>query len=794
MELRDFRYAFRSLKKSPGFVAVAVLSLGLGLGLVTTMFALLDAVKNPYVPYRDPERLYNVSWRWHPRLRIDPFDVYSQVRDHTHSFEALLPVAASFRPLLEVGGESQEVNAAQVSGRFFAVLGLRPRLGRMLTDADAGHGVAVVSDALWRTAFSGRRTLEGASVTLARRDYAVVGVMPRGMDFPYGASVWTPMSDAAERTGAGIGNFSALVKLKPGVSQAQADTELAALARQLTVRYNAAGAPFYIVLLPVRDNPMRLGDIHYAMLGASLAVLLIACANLANLMLARGVAKRREVALRLAIGASRSAVVWQMFAESAILTAAGAAVGVAAGLWGMRILASSMPRDNWWLGLVLPQLSWRVFALSALAAGGAAIVFGLIPAARVANAVSLDEPLKDGAGTTARLRHGTSALAVSEVALALALLMGAGLLLKVVHRLSTYDYNFPARQLLLGWVWSPAFDSSTTPQRLQFQLSVVAAARSVSGVADAAATSYGQTLGGAVTAELTADSTRILSTSAYSVVTPTFLRAMGLPVLQGRDFEDGDLAGDGAVVLNAAAAAFLYPRQDAVGRMLKLGGPGSNAPWVRIVGICRTALLLTDPGDLSSGRGGPEIYVVRAASVGRRTNLVVRVAGDSRKVAVAITRRLRAFAPGGYAGASPYLYSYDAVLSSRTFLAELFVTMGTFALILAAVGIYGVLAYAVNRRLREFAVRVALGAQRSDLLKAVLHDGVVMALAGTGLGAFIALWSAFLLENFLEDVYPTDVVTLVLAESVIIAVTVAASLAPAFRAMRADPVEILRAT
>ena len=794
MTVRDFRYALRSLKKSPGFVAVAVLSLGLGLGLVTTMFALLDAVKNPYVPYRDPERLYDVAWRWHPRLRIDAFDVYTQVRDHTHSFEALLPVAASFRPTLEVGGESQEASAAQVSGRFFSVLGVRPRLGRMLTDADAGRGVAVVSDALWRTAFSGRRTLDGAVITLARRVYAVVGVMPRGMGFPYGASVWTPMSDEAERTGAGIGNFSALVKLKPGVSEAQADTELAALARQLTVRYNAAGAPFYIILLPVRDDPMHLGDIHFAMLGASLAVLLIACANLANLMLARGLAKRREVALRLAIGASRSAVVWQMFAESAILTTAGAAVGVAASLWGVQILSGSLPRETWWLGLVQPQLSWRVFALSLGAAAAAAIVFGLIPALRVANAVSLDEPLKDGAGTTARVRHGYSGLAVSEVALALALLMGAGLLMKVVHRLSTYDYNFPARQLLRGWVWSPAFDSSAAPQRLQFQLSAVAAIKSVSGVADAAATSYALAPGGAVTAELTADSTRTLSTRVFAVVTPSFLRAMGLPVLKGRDFEDGDLTGDGAVVLNAAAAAFLYPRQEAVGRMLKLGGPASKAPWVRIVGVCRTALLLTDPGDLTSGRGEPETYVVRAASVGARTSLIIRVAGDSRKVAVTVTRRLRAFAPGAIAGANPYLWTYDAVLSSRTFLADLFVTMGSFALILAAVGIYGVLAYAVNRRLREFAVRVALGAQRSDLLKAILHDGVVMALAGTGLGAFIALWSAFLLENFLEDVYPTDVTTLVLAECVIIAVTVAASLAPALRAMRADPIEILRAT
>jgi putative ABC transport system permease protein len=794
MELRDFRYALRSLRKSPGFVAVAVLSLGLGLGLVTTMFALLDAVKNPYVPYRDPERLYQVSWRWHPRLRIDASDVFAQVRDRTHSFEAVLPVVGFLRATLDEGGQQREVNAAQVPGRFFPVLGVRPRLGRTLTDADDGRTVAVVSDELWRRVFPGRRSLQGASITMAQLSYAVVGVMPRGMSFPFYASVWVPMSDEAARTGTGLRNFSALVKLKPGVSRAQADTDLAALARQLTVRYHAAGAPFYLVLLSVPDDPMHLADVHYAMLGASLAVLLIACANLANLMLARGLAKRRDIALRLAVGADRSAVVWQMFAEGAVLAVAGAALGAVLSLWGAAFLANRVPQEVWFIGIVRPQLSWRVFALSALAAAGAAAVFGLVPAIRVANAVGLDEPLKDGAGTTGRVRHRYSALAIAEVALALALLMGAGLLLREVHRLANYDYNFPARRELQAWVWDRDLDSANAQERLRFQLSVAAAVKSVNGVEDVAAASFALAPGGALTAELTGDSTRVLSIQVYSVVTPGYLRVLGLPVLEGRDFADGDLAGDGAVILNAAAAAQLYPRQEAVGRMLKLGGPAKQAPWVRIVGVCRTAMLLLDAGDLTSGRGIPAVYVVRTASVGAGTRLVVRTAGEPAKLEVAVSSRLRAFVPQGGYSVTPYLDNLDAEMRSRVFLAQLFSSIGAFALVLAAVGVYGVLAYAVNRRLREFAVRVALGAQRTDLLKTVLHDGLVMTLAGTGLGAFVALWSSYLLQNFLVDIRPTDPVTLVLAEAVLIAVTIVACLAPAFRAMRADPIEILRAT
>ena len=792
LELRDFRYALRSLKKSPGFAAVAVLSLGLGLGLVTTMFALLDAVTNPYVPYRDADRLFEVEWRWHPRLKLDQTDVYAQIRDRTRSFEAILPVAGWLRASLVEGGQRREVNAAQVPGRFFPVLGVRPWLGRALTDADDGRSVAAVSDEVWRRGFAARRSLAGASITMGDTVYAVVGVMPRGMSFPFNASVWVPMSAEAARTGVGLGNFSALVKVKPGVSRAQADTDLAALARQLTVRYHAAGAPFYLVLRPVRGDPMGLGDVHYAMLGASLAVLLIACANLANLMLARGLSKRREVALRLAVGASRAAVVWQMFAESAVLAMAGAALGAVLSVWGSGILANRVPEDVWFLGIVRPQLSWRVFALSALAAAGAATVFGLVPAIRVANAVGLEEPLKDGAGTTGRVRRRYSALAVAEVALALTLLMGAGLLLREVRRLAAFEYNFPARRLLQGWVWDRGLDSADTQRRLQYQLAVAAAVRSVDGVVDVAAATDAMAAGGAVSAELTGDSTRVLTRQMYTVVTPGYLRVMGLPILEGRDFAEGDLVGDGAVILNAAAAARLYPHQPAVGHMLKLGAPAKSAPWVRIVGVCRTATLAGPDAPVVSG--GPDLYVVRAANVGIGTRLLVRTVGDPAKLQLAVVDRLRTLTPRGGYYLAPYLYDRAEALSSRGFLAQLFASMGVFALILAAVGIYGVLAYAVSRRQREFAVRIALGAQRADVLKSVLYDGLVMTLAGTGLGAFLALRASTLLEGALEITRPTDPVALIVAEAVLLAVTVAACLAPALRAMRADPIEILRAT
>jgi len=793
MELRDFRYAFRSLRKSPGFVAVAVLSLGLGLGLVTTMVAVLDAVTHPYVAFRDPERLYDVRYWVSARdQRFSPAWVVTALRERTRAFEAILPYGAA---QLSLGSEGaidssagSDVVAARVPPQLFAVLGVKPSRGRALEDGDVGRGTVVVSDAFWRRRFPGRAALQGATVALGDRRYTVVGVMPSGMTFPWNASVWLPLPGSIDQ----LPNDAAsvMVKLRRGVTREGAQAELAAVAAYLTHTYHMEGAPFAFYLSPLRDDPMRLTDIHVAMLGAALAVLLIACANLANLGLARGLAKRREVALRMAIGASRAAVVRQMFAECAVITVAGAVLGGALSLWGVAILRGHIPQQLWWLGIVRPRLSWRVFALAALAAAAAALLAGLIPAIRVAQAVSLDEPLKDGAGTTARTRQRYSALVVSEVALALVLLMGAGLLLKVVQRLSSYEFNFAARQLLRAGIFlpkAPAYDL------LGRELEAVAKLRTVPGVVDAAALTGARAPGGAVTAEMSGDSTGLLNILSYSIVTPGYLRTMGLPVLEGRDFEDGDLAGDGAVILNSTAAARLYPRQDAVGRMLKLGAPATSAPWLRIVGVCRTL----QEGRPGSAEFGPDVYVVvRPDSTKRLAALFIRTVREDPRTEAAVVANLKTLPQGIGRWVYHYLAWWEAELESHGFLARLFVMMGSFALLLAAVGIYGVLAYTVNRRLREFAVRLAVGAERRDVFRLVMHDGMVMALAGTGLGAFVAFWGAGLLSTLLEDqhVLPTDVLTLISAEVLLIAVASAATLAPALRAMRADPIEILRAT
>ena len=448
--MHTLRYAWRSLARSKGFVAVAILALGLGLGLSTTMFAVLDAIVNPYVPYKDPRTLFTVSWRYSPRdTRVEPGILYGTVRDQVRGLVAIVPISTVNLALDANNGG--EVYAARIRPSFFAVTGVRPRLGRGFVESD-GDDVVVLSDGLWRRLFGRRSSLAGATVSMGGRVYSVIGVMPRGLIVPSYATAWIPL---AVNASPGL-ILTPLARLRPGVSPAQARAELQAIAAVLTTQYASREHPISLSLNPVRMQRQELHDINKAMVGAALSVLFIACLNLAHLMLARGLAKRRELALRMALGASRAAVVRQMFAECVMITAGGAALGALGAVWGCDLLINRATPWVSWIGLVQPQLSWRVFALSAVAATASSVLFGLIPALRVAFTVSLDEPLKDGAGTTGRSRHRFSPLVIVEVALALVLMMGGGLLLRAVQQMRSVQYTFDDQHLLLSYVGSRA--------------------------------------------------------------------------------------------------------------------------------------------------------------------------------------------------------------------------------------------------------------------------------------------------------------------------------------------------
>lgn len=798
------RYAFRSLSRSPGFVAVAILALGLGLGLATTMFGIMDAVVHPYLPYRDPGELVNLSWRLPRRATVSGADVLQAMR-RIDAIAVVVPLAYETQPL-EMGERSAEIGVARVTPEYFATMGVRPRLGRVLAESDAPE-TAVLSQGLWRKLYGLRRSVAGATIRLGDITYRVAGVLPEGATHPLGAQAWTPLPPDWQLRGQAF----ALARLKPGINDGTIATQLVALAKQLSDRLldtaTAREGRIAFNVTRVQQTGEELSDIHFAMVGASVVVLLIACANLAHLMLARGFAKRRELAVRMAIGAGRGTIVRQMFTECAIITACGAALGALVALWGADVIANRMPADVAWVGLVRPHLSWRVFATGAAAAITAAIVFGLVPAVGVALDVSLDEPLKDGAGTTAKQRHRYSPLVIFEVAIALVLVMAGSLLIRSVREAQRHQLGFRTEELMSGLVYVNrcALDSTLTLCRIQHgrwgahgmhttHEEILTALRSAPGVADVAFESQGVPKGGLVTAEQTGDSTRTVFFQYYRVVSPSYLRTVGLPVLRGRDFEPGDLARPGgAAIIDPVLALQLYPHDDPVGHMVKLGSPSSTAPWVPIIGVARNPSVL-DPA--SDAPPAPAIWV--AAPPVKNSfmfeQVVIRaLPGHVARAGVALKRAMTGV-PGVYnIRVEPHAATQNAVLHSRRFLSSVFVTLGLVALALAGLGLYGVLAFAVGQRMREFAIRLALGAASRDVGRMVAHDAAVMILAGTGIGAFISLAATRYIDAVLSGVYRTDAVSLVIAELLLFLVGSAAAFAPARRAVSANPLDIIRA-
>ncbi len=783
--LADLRTAFRSLARSPGFVLVAVVALGLGLGLSTTMFAVLDAIVHPASPYKDPDRLYTLAFWYGPRATLTRDDLYRVVREQARSFDAIVPRGGQTATLAS-GGEESDIYVQTVPPRWFAVTGVAPELGRAFAASD-GDGVAVLSRWLWKRLYGQRTSLAGARVTFSDRTYAVVGVMSREGSPVNGPAAWLPMPVEGELARMG---WSSLVHLKPGVTADQARAELKTLSDALTASRHSPDYPYALLLEPVRQRQEELSDIHKAMVGAALVVLLIACVNLAHLMLARGMAKRRELAVRMALGAPRAAVIRLMLMECGLITLGGGVLGVLATVWGRGVLETAMPPEVAWVGILQPQLSWRVFALSAVAAVLSAALFGLVPALRVAYAVELTEPLKDAGTTTARTRQRYSPLVISEVALALVLLMGGGLLLRTVAQLRRETAGLNIQTLLSAWVGGKAA-SEQTRSAVEWD-QAVAAVRAVPGVALVASEQTRPVAGLAMSPEQSEDTSRLLLMHEVPVVSSDYMRAMGLPILRGRNFEPGDAAGNGAAILNAVAAERLYPRQNPVGRMIKLGAARKDAPWVTIVGVARSEIESRFGVEILRQ---PQVWVSRRDTVTRRTFglLVIRTVRRDPRVVAQVRRQLRTVPSVGFAQVYSYARARDAEIASRAFLADVFVGMGAIALALAALGLYGVLSYAVTQRMREYGVRLALGAQPRALFRSVFHDAAVMVLAGIGVGAFFALAAARLLDSVLVAVLPSDVVSLAAAEAVLFIAGFLAALGPARRAARSDPLEILRA-
>jgi predicted permease len=790
MLLRDLTYGLRSLRQSPTFVATAVLTLGLALGLTTTMFGILDAVVHPYVPFRDPDGLYSVG----QHLRRVPggptsADGFALLRTGTRSFAAIAGTSYRISTIQGPNGASTGI-VGLVSDDLFEVLGVRPYLGRLFRaggDPEDARG-AVVSYEIWRRMFAGRRSLEGAVVSFDDRTAPVIGVLPPGVHYAFGSDVW--LAAGGRFSEPELGRITAVVRLKPGVTPDAARAELEGLAERLN-RERGPGVGFSYRLRQVSFDPQNLRDFHFAMAGAALVVLLIACANLANLMLVRASAKRREIALRMALGATRGAVARQVLAESAIVAAAGGAVGLLVAIWTMGVAVKQMPQELSFVGILQPHLSWRVYAFAVLAAAATVVLFGLLPALRASD-VDVSEPLKGGAAATTERMRRYSFVVMGEVALAMTLLMGAGLLARAAQRVGEFDFGYDPRSLLTAKVFRPQAGIGGYDDATRIHDEILERARRIPGVRAAATIAAESPEGNVVTSELAEGGGHETVMRAYRVVSPDVLRTFGIAVVAGRDFLEGDRSSRGVVIVDEAAARRLWPGSDPVGRMIKLGRSRSSRPWLPVIGVAKSAWLgfPYEPYEQHQGT----IYVVRADGA-RHPQVVVQATGHVGTTSMALSRAVVASLPRTHSVVvEPWLADYEASLVARRFIAGLFAFLAAVALVLSSVGLYGVLAYAVSRRTRELGVRLALGARPRDVVRMVAHDGAVMVLAGIGVGAFVAMAAGTLLDFWLWDLHPADAVSLVAAEVVMGAASLAACLSPVARAARADPCEILRAS
>jgi predicted permease len=798
--------AARAMRRNPGFFLIAVSSLAIALGLSTTVFAHIDSLTHPYVPVRDADRLYTV---WITGDGAIPAtqptgDEIAQLVARVPSFEGVA-MGVEVGGSVSVGDFGGDSRGNAIPPEYFQVLGAAPRMGRLFSPSETQEsGVVIVSDVTWKFLFDNRPEIGNAVLTFEGKPYKVVGVMPEGLERIMGTEFWLPRPLHYAR----FTWYTA--RLMRGATVEHARADLKAITNRLTAEYGTGRQPFGAMIRSAKPDPLRLQEYHGAMIGAAASILVIACLNVAALMLARGVVKRRDQALRLSLGATRADLLTTVAAEVTVLALAGGIAGVLLANWTMHLLNGAVLLDAGWIigSGMAPRWNVRVFA-EAFAAMTAAVAIAASLPAWYSSRIAPSEPLKESSGTiTCRAGSRFKALVIAEVALSMVLLIGSSLIAKATRNVANYDFGYDARPLLLASanigikadslvskVDSNNADRKNRPLVTATQYNTaVERVRGIKGVLSAAAVTYGipdKNL--MVSDQVASRGASPLNLRRYMNVGDDFMKTLGIPIVEGRDFVAGDRPGRGAVILDQLAAKQLFPRGGAVGQMVKLGDAMSNQPWIPVVGVARTARLsFPIEAELEPD---PAVFVSMPVGSSFTSSIIIRPASGAKGVALAVQHALKdQLPPRSFVWTSHWLRSYERALNARQFAAKVFVGLGAASLLLAAAGLFSVLSYTVGQRMREFAVRVALGADRREVMKLVMRDGVVMALGGTAIGALFGMWAGFLLNSFLWGVYPADVQALVVAEAILFAVTMASCVAPALRATRADPLEILRAT
>lgn len=803
--LQDVRYGFRMLLKSPAFTAVAVLTLALGIGANTTIFTVVNAVLLRQMPFSEPGRLMAV-YHSYPSINlvhasVDPasWDYY---RHNVKSFESMTAYSG-FRAPQNLTGvrDPQRVRTVAATGDYFKVLGVAPMLGRTFTAQDdyPGSRQVVLGYGLWKERFASDPNILNKEISLDGMNYTVVGVMPKGFEFPQKAELWVPIGLTADQMKPGGAEFMEMIgRLRPGVSPETAVAEFAKLTQELRRLRPGDDDGFEVRTEPLQQ--LIVGDFRkplWVLLGAVTLVLLIACVNIANLLLARATIRQRELSIRAALGASRARIISQLLTEGVLLSLAGGLLGLGFAYWGVDILLSLVPMELPSYVHVTLDTKVLLFTLAISIVSG--LLFGIVPALHVTGG-GLNESLKEGGRTNAPGRHRSRrALVVSEIALAMILLVGAGLMIKSFVRILQADPGFNPQHTLTA-------DISLPDVKYKDQPAMKAAFRDIAARLE---TMPGVTAAGLIsTPPLNTGWTNTFFLRGHSEIkpephgyiglaTPGYASAMQIPLKRGRFIQDSDSADSAPVaVIDENAARMYWKNEDPIGKEISVAGEGAisgerdpKPVWRRIVGVVGSVKHRSAIEQETKG----QIYIPYQQFAIPAATIVVRAQGDPtalasqiREQVMQVDRELPIYE------VRTMTSMYDEFVAQPRFNMVLLAAFAGLALLLSAVGIYAVMSYSVTQLTHEIGVRMALGARQRDVLGMILKQAARMAAIGLGIGLVGALLATHVLQSLLFGVRAYDAVTFVSIGLLLAGVALLASFVPALRATRVDPMVALR--
>jgi putative ABC transport system permease protein len=800
--LRDIHYALRLLWKRPGFTLVAIITLALGIGANTAIFSVVNAVLLAPLPYEEPDRLLVVGARQviaNENQLPTSWPDFEDWREQNRVFEQLAATRnAIFN--LTTAGETERIMGARVSSNLYALLRVKPILGRDFLEAEGKPGaeaVAILSYGLWQRRYGADPQIVGRALQLDGIPYTVVGVLPQGVYFPApDTELVIPLIPQQREILRPMRFIRVLGRLRPGVSLQQASADMDTIAARIEQQYPDSNTGWRVQLVPLQEQ--MVGKIRLALLvllGAVGCVLLIACANVANLLLAKAAGRRMELAVRTALGASRRQLVRQLLTESMLLSLCGGILGLLLAVWGVPVLtrlsAGSIPRA------AEISISYRVLLFTIFLSLLTGLLFGIVPALQ-SSSRKLTDTLKEGRrGSGGGLLHRRllNGLVIAEVAVALVLLVGAGLMIRSFAQISKVSPGYDPKGVLTAGIGLSPIKYAELPQQAAFYQTLLAKLETLPGIVSVAGVSRLPVVATVSTSNFSIQGRPVASghepNSEYRVISPRYFETMGIPFVKGRDFTTRDTRdAPDAVIVNKVLAERFWPGEEALGKYIQIGAEVKRR-W-QIVGVVGNEKLSGLDGEV-----GPAIYVPITQNgfpnAIRSIFLVVRAQGEATSVAASIQRELRALdQEQALFQVRPLEEVISGSLAQRRFNSTLMIIFAGLAGLLAAVGIYGVIAYSVTQRTHEIGVRLALGAQTSDVLRMILGHGIKLTLVGIAAGLLAALALTRLLSSLLFGVSTYDPVTFLCIPLLLTLVALLASYVPARRATKVDPMVALR--